>query len=298
MVYAIFILISLCIIFLLYIIRMRLQLKSINHQLEERAKEESRQLLTLSLQNRDLIQLTCNVNRCLLAEEASIGKARRSEKDFKQLIANISHDLRTPLTAIKGYLQLLERDTLTEVEVANLKVALRYTEELGQLIDHFFEYTYLTDATPDMKLEAFDLTNLVIQVLADSVPLFEERGIEVQVTDAPIVTAYADKEMTTRIVQNLVRNCIAHADGNVTVAVEEGTNARIRFSNPVPASFNVDVNQVFDRFYTGDQSRHRTTGLGLSIVALLAERMGGKAMARVEDGRFEIEVELQKKRKK
>lgn len=292
MVYAILILGSLCIIFLVYIIRIRLQISSINRQLAARAKDESRQLLTLSLQNRELTKLASNINRCLRAEEASIGKARRSERDFKQLIANISHDLRTPLTAIKGYLQLLERDTLTESEIANLKVALRYTEELGQLIDHFFEYTYLKDATPDRKMESFDLTNLVIQVLADSVPLFEEHGIEVQVEDAPIVKAYADKEMTTRIVQNLVRNCIAHADGYVTVTVDEAVNARIRFRNPVPANFCVDATKVFNRFYTGDQSRHRTTGLGLSIVALLAERMGGKAKAKVEDGMFEIEVEL------
>lgn len=292
MVYAVIVLAILCISLILYLIRIWLQLRSINHQLASRAKEQSKQLVTVSVEQKEITTLVSNINRCLRAEEKSSYQARRSEKEFKQLIANLSHDLRTPLTAIRGYLQLISSDQFTANEQKNLEVALRYTTELGQLIEHFFEYTYLVDAPSEMKRKNINLTNVVIQSLADSVNLFEEQELQVKMMGDKPVMAYVDKEMTIRILQNLIRNCLAHSGGDVKVWVDKTDQARIHFMNPIRPGYRVDPAHIFDRFYTGDASRHRTTGLGLSIVKLLTERMGGKALALVKHEQLEIIIEL------
>lgn len=286
--YVIAILTVLLIAMLIYIVRVWWQIRNINHSLEIRAKEDRKQYITLSVHNRGLVALTANLNRCLEAEEKSMMKVRQSENEFKQLIANLSHDLRTPLTAIRGYLQLMNTENLSDDKRKNLDVAFRYSDELGQLIEHFFEYTYLADATKEMNIQTVNLTNLVIQLLADSVALFEENGIEIEVMEGDMVYASIDCEMTTRIVQNLIRNTIAHSAGKLTVKIEQDDMARIYFTNPMRRGYQIDASRIFDRFYTGDQSRHRTTGLGLSIVSLLATQMGGNAKAMSEDGQLTI----------
>lgn len=297
MIYAVILLLIVCLWLCIYIVRIQVQLRSINHQLKKRTEDQNKQLVTLSLQNKELIELTANVNRCLKAEGRLLIQARQNEREFKQLIASISHDLRTPLTAIRGYLQLVERGTLTEQERKNLQVALKYTDELGQFIDHFFEYSYLLDAKPEMRLETFQLNMLVIQCIADSVALFEEKGIQVQVEEGPPVMVYADREMTIRILQNLIRNCIAHSAGDLTVMIDADEAAKLHFCNPVSSRVPIDPEKLFERFFTGDATRNRTTGLGLSIVKLLSENMGGSAKAVMKANILEIIISLPLKKK-
>lgn len=93
--------------------------------------------------NKGLNDLTANINKCLKSEDTLRLKGFRADKKFKELIANILHDLRTPLTAIKGYQQLMEKGELTEEQRKKLEIVQKHTEELGQLIEHFFEYSYL-----------------------------------------------------------------------------------------------------------------------------------------------------------
>lgn len=113
--------------------------------------------------------------------------------------------------------------------------------------------------------------------------------------EAAPVFVYADKEPLSRIIHNLIRNGIQHADGGLTVKVtlsEDGSRGVLSFSNPVSSSSSVDAGRLFERFYTGDQARRSGSGLGLSIVRLLSEQMGGTAGAALQDGILEIRVEL------
>lgn len=276
----------------MYIALLQWQLRSINRQLSKRLTGDTRQPVSLELINHELNQLAANVNKCFKAEEILRLKSVREEKRFKELIANISHDLRTPLTAIKGYQQLMEKGELTADQHKKLKIAQKYAEELGRLIEHFFEYSYLVNAELKLNLERINLTNLVAECLATSVSSFEERGIMVQFAEAPTVFVLADQEMTVRIVQNLIRNCVAHSAGDVVVLLSASKNAVISFKNPVENTAEIDMKRMFDRFYTGDRARSRTTGLGLSIVKLLAEQMGGVVSADLQEKKLAIQVEL------
>lgn len=285
----------LCFILLLlaaYLVFIKLQLRGINQQLEKRLTEQTRQPISLSLLDRELNQLAVNINKCLKAEENLRLSAVQEEKHFKELIANISHDLRTPLTAIKGYQQLMDKGTLSGEQHQKLAVAQKHADELGGLIEHFFEYSYLLSANTEPRPERLNLTNLMAECLAESVAVLEEKHLAVNFDEFRPIFIFADREMVIRIIQNLIHNCVQHSDSDIEVKLTTGQMAGISFRNAVKNADEIDVKQLFERFYTADKARSGSTGLGLSIVKHLAEQMGGNTFALLQDGFLEIWVEL------
>ena len=281
-----------CILLIAYVVYIQRQLRSINRQLTKRLLEKTRQPLSLELINRELNTLSANINKCLAEEEKLRIDSIRREKRFRELIANISHDLRTPLTAIKGYQQLMEKGELNDNQRKKLLIAQKHTLELGQLIEHFFEYSYLINSEPELNIERINLTNLLTECLAASVFTLEENNLSVHLEETPSIFVLADKEMVMRIIQNLIRNCVQHSNGDIEVRLLAMENAVITFRNPVKSTSEIDVEWIFDRFYTGDKARSNTTGLGLSIVRLLAQQMGGSAGAELQNGLLDIQVKL------
>lgn len=282
------------IITLLFVLYSQLQLRHINRQLAKRLSEHTNQPISLQLMNAELNHLVANMNKCLKAEEMLRLESFQEEKRFKELISNISHDLRTPLTAIRGYQQLLEKGPLTEEQKQKLSLAQKHAKELERLIDQFFEYSYLTSAEPELHLEKINLTNLAIECIAMFVTQIEERQLSVSIEETGAVFVYADQEMCKRIVQNLVRNSIQHASGSIHVklSVQQGY-ASLTFVNAVTNAANLEPDRLFDRFYTGSHHTSRkSTGLGLSIVRLLAEQMGGRASAVIKQSMLAVTVEL------
>lgn len=280
------------ILFVLYISFLQLQLHSINKQLSKRLKEHTRQPVSLILFSKELNALAANINKCLKEEENLRIDAIREEKHFKEMISNISHDLRTPLTAIKGYQQLIEKGTLSNEQRQKLKVAQKHANELGDLIEHFFEYAYLLNAEPELKMERINITNLVAECIAAAITVLEKNNLMVHFYEAPPVFVFVDKEAVIRIIQNLIRNCVKHSHGDIEVQIFTEKNAVISFKNFVENECEIDVKRLFDRFYTGDKARSKTTGLGLSIVRLLTEQMGGSTSASLKDNILDIRVQL------
>lgn len=288
--YLIGILIIIICVLVIYIALIQWQLHSISKQLSERLIENRRQPICLQLINRKLNQLTDNINKCLKAEETLRLNSVQEEKKFKELIANISHDLRTPLTAIKGYLQLMEIGELSAEQQKKLKIAKKHSDKLGNLIEHFFEYSYLINAEPKLNIERINLTNFIVESLAASVTSFEERGLSVHFEQTEPVFVMVDQEMTLRIIQNLIRNTVTHSVSDVTI--ELSNDARLVFKNKVDNPAEIDVNRLFDRFYTNDKARSKTTGLGLSIIKILAEQMGGNVNASLVGNEIAIQVKF------
>lgn len=289
---AIGILIFIVLLLIIYIVVVQTQLWRINRQLKNRLAGDTRQPVRIELINRELSQLTSNINKCLKAEETLRLESVREEKRFKELIANISHDLRTPLTAIRGYQQLMEKGQLTEEQRKKLGIAQKHAEQLGHLVDHFFEYSYLLNSELKPQMERINLTNLVTECLAGYVSSFEEHGLTLSFTETPPIFIMADKEMAFRIIQNLLRNCLTHSAGNVEVKLTAFQAAVISIKNPVESASQIDITRLFDRFYTGDKSRSKTTGLGLAIVKILAEEMGGNVSADLRNNHLTIQVEF------
>lgn len=291
--YVIGILAILILILGVYIVYVQSQIRSMSRQLDKRLSENTRQPISLELINSDLNKLATNINKCLKAEETLRLNGIREEKKFKEMIADISHDLRTPLTAIKGYQQLLDTDELTADQRKKLQIARKHSEELGQLIERFFEYSYLLNSEPELHIEKINLTKLVTEGLISFITILEEHNLMVRFDeDTPQVYIAADLEMTTRIVQNLIRNCIQHSIGDITVQISSQKPVTLLIRNPIKNPEEIDVNRLFERFYTGDKARSHSTGLGLAIVKLLAEQMGGSVCAMIENNLLEIQVIL------
>ena len=270
--------ISVLILFL-YIIFILKQLKSINKQLDKRLIENTRQPLNIELFNKTITNLSKNINRCLKLEEKRRLESINDQKQFKELISNISHDLRTPLTSIKGYQQLLEKTPLDKHQVQLLKTAQKSTDELGLLIENFFEYSYLVTAKTEPNLKKININNLIVECVLSYIAIFEEKNLNVNIKETPPVFVLGDKNMLIRIIENLLNNCAKHSLGDIDIKIEFLQNAKITFTNPINQDTNINVDKLFHRFYTSDSTRNKSTGLGLSIVEFLVKQMDGNVGA-------------------
>ena len=270
--------ISVLILFL-YIIFILKQLKSISKQLDKRLIENTRQPLNIELFNKTITNLSKNINRCLKLEEKRRLESINDQKQFKELISNISHDLRTPLTSIKGYQQLLEKTPLDKHQVQLLKTAQKSTDELGLLIENFFEYSYLVTAKTEPNFKKININNLIVECVLSYIAIFEEKNLNVNIKETPPVFVLGDKNMLIRIIENLLNNCAKHSLGDIDIKIEFLQNAKITFTNPINQDTNINVDKLFHRFYTSDSTRNKSTGLGLSIVEFLVKQMNGNVGA-------------------
>ncbi len=277
----------------IYILLLGRQFKSINRQLENRLIKCTKQPVSVEFIHRQLEYMVVNINNCLKAEEILRLNGIQEEKSFKELIANISHDLRTPLTAIKGYLQMLNKGELLSDQQMKLDVAIKYAGEMEQLISRFFEYSYLLSAESELTLETINLTNLVTECLAEAVPVFEEQHLMLCYEEPKAIFILGDKESLLRIIRNLIRNCNQYGKIRVEVHLSvENKQAALTFCNYIEEDSKLDPNRVFERFYTADKARGSQSGLGLSIVKILTERMGGNVSAALEQEKLMLRINL------
>ena len=264
-----------------YLVVVLRQIAVVRHRLEERAGQESPSAVTLALVVPQLEQLTARVNEAVEQARQASTRTRAEERRIRSFIADVSHDLRTPLTSVRGYLQLLERTELDAVQRERLAAAHRQTVELGALVDRLYEYAYLLDVEPRQEIDSLDVGLLVGEVLLGMTGEIEGAGLEVELDPPTGLVLATDREMLTRIVQNLARNAVQHGRGTLAVEVAGvGTGMELRFRNGVSPGAEIDTSRLFDRFFTADASRSgRTSGLGLSIVQVLVAGLGGTVSA-------------------
>lgn len=267
---------------LAYLIVVLRQIVQVRRQLERRLSEDTQATVTLSLVVPQLEQLSARVNDTVRESRAASTRTRQEEQRIRSFIADISHDLRTPLTTVRGYLQLLERTDLDAAQRERLAVAHRQTVELGTLVDRLYEYAYLLDAEPSLEIEQLDLGVLVGECMLGMASPIEAAGLEVDFAPPARLMVATDREKLTRIVQNLLRNAVQHGRDRLAVSLETTADGvRLHVANGIAAGTALDAAQLFERFYTADRSRSgRTSGLGLSIVRVLAEQLGGEVSAR------------------
>ncbi len=263
-------------------------------QLEDQIQWSSTTRLTVACPNRAAEQLLQQVNR--LAERRQVEKTEwsRREQSLRQQIANVSHDLRTPLTSILGYLQLLEQEDLPyERRQAYLQVIAGRARTLQSFIGSFYDLTRIEGGEFPLERERISLTRILSDQLADSYEQLEQAGIKVE-ADLPsdIPAVWGDRYAATRVCSNLLTNALRHAKGSLTIRLaKDGNTVVMTFSNPAPDMLPEDAGRVFERFYSANRARDReSTGLGLAIVKALTERMGCITGARWDNGIFTLEI--------
>lgn len=213
-------------------------------------------------------------------------EALRSQEEFQRDLSALSHDIRTPLTGAKGYLQLALDETDDDVRTHHLDAAAARIDSTTELLDALFAYTKSTD--PDLLLtpEVVEVEAAIERALLAHFPEFEARGWEPRISCAEGTTILADRDALARIFDNLIVNALRHgADApRVSVRSQDGV-ARIEFANAVAPGTQIDADRLFDRFYQADSARNSSgSGLGLAIAANLAHAMGMEISARIEKG--------------
>lgn len=212
-------------------------------------------------------------------------EALRHRREFQRDLAALSHDIRTPLTGAKGYLQLAagEDDPLSRAR--HLEAATRRIDATCELLDQLFAYTKSADPDLALDIEPLALKPIVEEALLGHYPAFEERGWGPSVMfENDAATVMADREALARILDNLVVNALRHGAAAPAVDVRRvGGHVVLRISNEVADPAAIDVDRLFERFYQADASRGRAgSGLGLSVAANLAHAMGMEIGAELE----------------
>ncbi|MCX4326814.1 MAG: HAMP domain-containing sensor histidine kinase [Lachnospiraceae bacterium] len=289
MVLAFVIILIICIILIIYIVCIELQLNSIKKQLDRRRENEASNPVLLEIRDKGIEEMTVSLNKTLRREAALRVSQEIKEQEFKKLITNISHDIRTPLAVMKGYLQLMRKTEMDGAGREYLEICLNHTSAMEKIIKQFFEYSYWSGMEEKITLKKVNITNLVTEVMTDFIPEFEKNNMVMELESTGTYFGMADKELLMRIMQNLLKNSLRYSEGNVKVSImsmREKPFLEISVKNPAGRDCNIDTSQVFNRFYVGKEERNHSTGLGLSIVKMLVERMGGEVYAHIEDGIF------------
>ena len=259
-----------------------------------RQLRSGRPRVSIAAPNAAAEELLTAINELLDLREREEGDYRRQEKAIRQQIANISHDLRTPLTSILGYLQLLEGEGLTAEERREyLGIVQGRAKALQSMIVSFYDLSRLEGGEYPLSREKVDLYHILSELVAEFYNDFEGSGFEMTVElqeGLPPVTA--DPAGVLRVFTNLIRNALEHGRARMSILLyREGKEVVSVFANDAPGLTQEDVAHVFDRFFTADKMRTgQSTGLGLAIVKALAERMGHTVFADLDGDLFRVTI--------
>ncbi|TCZ76538.1 HAMP domain-containing histidine kinase [Paenibacillus albiflavus] len=208
---------------------------------------------------------------------------KRIENELRQAMANISHDIRTPLTSIFGYIQLLESESITpEEKLEYVTIVKNRTRRLQALLNDFFELSVIESLDYHLKTEKLEMTYLLSNILVGYYDSFNERNITPNIRlPKENVFVYADESAVRRVIENLLVNTIKHATGQVEIRFErQRETVDLIIVNEAKELAGSDISLLFDRFYTADRTRStQGSGLGLSIAKSLMNKMGGTLTA-------------------
>lgn len=287
---AVILLALLCGVLLLRLYTLEADIRNCARQL----RKQSGAPVRMAAPNRAAEELLSAINDLIRTKGEEQLEYRRQEKAIRQQISNISHDLRTPLTSILGYLQLLDGDSLTPDERREcLGIVESRAKSLQSLITAFYDLSRLEGGEYNMTREPVDLYQMLSRLVAQFYNDFTDSGFDMRVEleeGLPPVTA--DSGGVLRVFTNLIRNALEHGQKKMSILLyREGNTLVSTFANDADSLSQEVVDHVFDRFFTADKMRTgRSTGLGLAIVKALTQRMGHEVFAQMEDGMFVLTV--------
>ncbi len=234
-------------------------------------------------------------NRIIQLDRDRMAELRKGNNSYRESIISISHDIRTPLTSAKGYIQMLLKNQERDVEKqrAYLDNIEHRIDDVTDMLTQLFEYARIEADELVFETDKLNVTNLFADVAAMFYEDFMQKGCEpvIEIAREPCYIC-ADRQGVRRIMENLLKNALAYGTGDYRFSILPRDNkVEIIVSNRTDAIEKEDVERIFERFYTTDRSRTRkTTGLGLAIVKQFAQKMGGEAYAELTDGTFRIKI--------
>ena len=268
---------------------LRRSAREIAEAFRDRLTEDTNTLIDISSRDRTMRKLADEINLQLRLLRKERQRYQHGDLELKEAVTNISHDLRTPLTAISGYLDLLDREEKSENIQRYLSQIKNRTEVLKCLTEELFRYSVVS-SSQDLNPEHIDIVRALEDCLLSFYAGLQEKGIqpEIELPEEPIYREL-DAGAVNRIFSNIISNALKYSDGDLSIKMDK--SGCVTFSNTAHNLTAVTVSRLFDRFYTVEANRN-STGLGLSIAKLLIERMGGCIEAIYHHGKLEIMVKF------
>ena len=274
-------------------------LKNLSEELKSTCKFGCDSQMRVMLWDKDAVKLAKQINENLDLQKNLKLDTEKSRRQLEQSVSDIAHDLRTPLTVIKGNLKMLEKENLTERGQVYLQISNTKAETLKQMVDTFFEMSVLESDTEKANLSKIDLIEFLSRFLLENETLIRNKGLDPNIEfPGKTINILAEPAMLTRVLGNIMSNILKYAHETFSIAIEDNDEERgysIKISNLVNPGEEIDVDHIFDRTYRADKARtDGSAGLGLYIAKLLVEKQGGTIQASMEDGKLQFLLTFQK----
>ena len=262
--------------------------REIAEEFSDKLTGDTNTLIAVSSRDRAMRRLAGEINRHLKELRRQRLRFVQGDVELKSAVANISHDLRTPLTAISSYLNLLDKAEKSETVERYLEIIKDRTECLKQLTEELFQYSVITSPNMDTATETVAVNAVLEESILNFYAALQAYNItpDIQITEKRIVRTL-NRALLSRVFSNLLSNAVKYSDGDLSIVLNDA--GEIFFSNNARGLSKVQVERLFDRFYTVESAR-KSTGLGLSIARTLVEQMGGSISAEYAGGRLSIRV--------
>lgn len=264
--------------------------KEIEEAFIDRLITDTNTLIDISTRDRHMRKLANSINVQLRKLRTERHRFRQGDMELKNAVTNISHDLRTPLTAIFGYLDLLEQEDKSENACRYLDIIKNRAEILKQLTEELFRYSVLITSESHAAKEPVTINHVLEESIAAFYTDLSERNIvpKLEITEKKIIRN-VDRSALSRVFSNLLSNALRYSDGDLDIVLsDEGI---ITFTNTATELNTVQVGRLFDRFYTVEAAR-KSTGLGLAITRTLIEQMDGSITAEYENNKLCICIKI------
>jgi signal transduction histidine kinase len=284
-----------CIYFAIRFLALKQSIRNAAFQMDkiEEQKESNRKLKAVT-SDKDLELLLNRINKLYEFRQEERISYQRREHRLQREVENISHDLRTPLTSIMGYTELIQDPgTSQEERQEYLSIIYKRAKVLQGFIEDFYELSRFQGENYPLRYEILQVQPIIKEVLVSYYRQFEKKQIQVEIhLEDERCSIIADRVQFNRILNNLIQNALKYTKTSFTlIQYSAQENCIIRFCNDNTDLTDEDMKRIFDRFYTGDENRSgQSTGLGLTIAKLLVENMKGSIHGELKDGRFTIEL--------
>ena len=285
---AVIILTVLVIALLIKIFLFQKSAKEIEDAFTRSLSTDTNALIDISSGDKRMRSLANTINLQLRRLRKERHRFQQGDEELKNTITNISHDLRTPLTAICGYLDLLEQEDLSGTAARYTEIIRERTEILNQLTEELFRYSVLVTADGEMTKEPLAVNEILEESIAAFYASLKARGItpHIELPDQKVVRSL-NRSALSRVFSNLINNAMKYSDGDLDIVLSE--TGEIIFSNTASGLDEIQVGKLFHRFYTVETAR-KSTGLGLAITRALVEKMDGTISAEYKNDRLSIRI--------
>lgn len=276
-----------CILFMLKIYFIKKSIKQIEISFNYILKSDTNNIITISSTDKNIIDLANNLNGGLKDLRTQRLQYRNGNQELKKIITNISHDLRTPLTAITGYIDLMQKERLSKNQEKYLNIIQKKSNELTELTGQLFDFSKTMDIELEIKKEKCCINEIVEETLISYYNIFKEKDIIPEIFICKNkVYKIVNRSSLIRVFENILSNVFKYSDGNFKVELKE--TGTIIFSNKVTSLDVTTVEKIFNRYFTVEDAKE-STGIGLSIAKQLVELNNGNIYAKyIKDKLFII----------